>query len=82
MPALHIVLTKQRPPIDSIKQLAKGTPVLEAIEQAATAAEVPVDARVARGRTYRHALERLLADEHLDRVIVPRQRQPPRRAVW
>ena len=46
-------------------------PVLEAIEQAATAVDVPVDARVARGRTYRHALERLLEAEPVDRVIVP-----------
>ena len=51
-------------------QCQLGMPVLEAIEQAAHAAEVPVDARVARGRTYRHALERLLEDEPVDRVIV------------
>ena len=47
-----------------------GMPLLEAIEQAAARAEVPVDARVARGRTYRHALERLLEEEPVDRVIV------------
>ena len=34
------------------------------------APSVPVDARVARGRTYRHALERLLEEEPVDRVIV------------
>jgi hypothetical protein len=31
---------------------------------------VPVDARVARGRTYRDALRRLLDQESFDRVIV------------
>jgi hypothetical protein len=48
-----------------------GMPLLEAIEQAATTAEIPVDARVGRGRTYRHALSLLLDEEPVDRVIVP-----------
>ena len=48
-----------------------GMPLLEAIEQAAASAEIPVDARVGRGRTYRHALANLLAEEPVDRVIVP-----------
>ena len=30
----------------------------------------PVDARIGRGRTYRDALQRLLDDEHFDRIIV------------
>ncbi len=45
-------------------------PLLEAVEQRASAEGVPVDARVSRGRTYRDALERLLNEEHFDRVIV------------
>ena len=45
--------------------------MLEAIEQRAGAKGVAVDARIERGRTYRHALERLLADEDFDRVVVP-----------
>ncbi len=49
---------------------AVGMPLLEAIEQRATAEGIPVDARVSRGRTYRDALQRLLAQEHFDRVIV------------
>lgn len=49
---------------------AVGMPLLEAIEQKATAEGVPVDARVSRGRTYRDALQRLLQEEHFDRVIV------------
>jgi nucleotide-binding universal stress UspA family protein len=47
-----------------------GMPLLEAIEQRATAEGVPVDARVSRGRTYRDALQRLLEQERFDRVIV------------
>ncbi len=49
----------------------KAMPMLEAIEQRAAAQGVPVDARVERGRSYRHALERLLAREQYDRVVVP-----------
>ena len=42
----------------------------EAIEQRAAAARVPVDARIGRGRTVRHALRRLLAVERYDRLVV------------
>ena len=45
-------------------------PMLEAIEQRATAQAVPVDARIERGRSYRHALQRLLEREEFDRVVV------------
>jgi nucleotide-binding universal stress UspA family protein len=45
--------------------------MLEAIEQRATSQGVAVDARIERGRSYRHALERLLAEESFDRVVVP-----------
>lgn len=45
--------------------------MLEAIEQRASAQEVAVDARIERGRSYRHALERLLREESFDRVVVP-----------
>jgi hypothetical protein len=57
-------------------QCELGMPVLEAIEQAAATAEVPVDARVARGRTYRHALERMLDEEPVDRVIISATENP------
>jgi hypothetical protein len=46
-------------------------PILETIEQRATAQGVPVDARIERGRSYRHALARLLESESFDRVVVP-----------
>ncbi len=58
------------------KQCEIGMPLLEAIEQRATAQEIPVDARVERGRSYRHALSRLLDDERFDRVIVSAAEDP------
>ena len=45
-------------------------PLIEAIEQRATAQGIPVDCRTATGRTYRDALRRLLEQERFDRVIV------------
>jgi nucleotide-binding universal stress UspA family protein len=59
-------------PIDSPlpAQSATAMPLLEMIEQRATSQGVAVDSRVARGRTYRDALRRLLDEEHFDRVIV------------
>ncbi len=45
-------------------------PLLEALEQRAHAQGIAVDARIARGRTYRDALRRLLEEEQFDRVIV------------
>ncbi len=59
-------------PLDSAlpRQSGVGMPLLEAIEQRAAAEGVRVDARVQSGRTYRHALARLLERERFDRVIV------------
>jgi hypothetical protein len=51
-------------------QCELGMPLLEAIEQRASAREIPVDARVERGRSYRHALSRLLEREQFDRVVI------------
>jgi nucleotide-binding universal stress UspA family protein len=55
------------------KEAGAAMAMLEAIEQRAAAQEVEVDARIERGRTYRHALERLLEEEDFDRVVVPAQ---------
>ena len=44
--------------------------LLEAIEQRAARAEVPVDARIERGRTARHALRELIAHERFERMVV------------
>jgi nucleotide-binding universal stress UspA family protein len=59
-------------PLDAAlpRQSSIGMPVLEAIEQLAAQAEVPVDARVGRGRTYREALSRLMEEEPVDRIII------------
>ena len=42
----------------------------EAIEQRASAAGIIVDARIATGRTVRHALRQLLDAERYDRLVV------------
>jgi hypothetical protein len=52
------------------RQTLVGMPLLEAIEQRASASGIAVDSRVQAGRTYRHALARLLEHEPVDRVIV------------
>jgi hypothetical protein len=59
-------------PMDSSlpRQALVGMPLLEAIEQRAIASGIAVDSRVQAGRTYRHALARLLEHERFDRVIV------------
>jgi nucleotide-binding universal stress UspA family protein len=44
-------------------------PALEAIEQRAAKQDVPVDTRIERGRTHRHALLELLDRERYDRVV-------------
>jgi nucleotide-binding universal stress UspA family protein len=53
------------------KEAAAAMAMLEAIEQRAGAKGVPVDARIERGRTPRHALQRLLDEETFDRIVVP-----------
>jgi nucleotide-binding universal stress UspA family protein len=72
MPAYLAIVPKRLPLDCSIPaEAAKAMPMLEAIEQRAAAQEVEVDSRIARGRSYRHALDRLLAAECFDRVVVP-----------
>jgi nucleotide-binding universal stress UspA family protein len=72
MPAYLAQVPKSLPlecPIPN--EAGMAMPMLEAIEQRATAQGVPVDARIERGRSYRHALARLLERETFDRVVVP-----------
>ncbi|HEY6145787.1 MAG TPA: universal stress protein [Solirubrobacterales bacterium] len=52
-------------------EAGRAMAMLETIEQRAASQGVPVDARIERGRSYRHALERLLDTETVDRVVVP-----------
>ena len=72
MPAYLAAVPKQLPLDCAIPaEAAKAMPMLEAIEQRASAQGVPVDSRIERGRSYRHALARLLEGEAFDRVVVP-----------
>jgi len=72
MPAYLAAVPKQLPLDCAIPaEAARAMPMLEAIEQRATGQGVAVDARVERGRSYRHALARLLDHERFDRVVVP-----------
>ena len=57
-------------------QCGRGMPLLEAIEQRATAQGVPVDSRVSRGRSSRDALRKLIEQEHFDRIIVSADEDP------
>jgi nucleotide-binding universal stress UspA family protein len=72
MPA-YLAAVSKRLPLDCAipAEAAKAMPMLEAIEQRAIAQGVPVDSRIERGRSYRHALNRLLEREQFDRVVVP-----------
>jgi nucleotide-binding universal stress UspA family protein len=71
MPA-YLARVPRNVPLDSPlpAQSATALPLLEAIEQNAAMQGVAVDSRVARGRSYRDALRRLLQEEHFDRIIV------------
>jgi nucleotide-binding universal stress UspA family protein len=52
------------------RQCTEGMPLLETIEQRAAALGVPVDARIERGRTFRHALREAIDHERYDRIVV------------
>jgi nucleotide-binding universal stress UspA family protein len=72
MPAYLAQVPKSLPLDCAIpKEAGRAMAMLEAIEQRASAQGVPVDARIERGRSYRHALARLLECESFDRVVVP-----------
>jgi hypothetical protein len=59
-------------PLDSPlpRQAAVAIALQEAIEQRAAKFGVPVDARVERGRTYRHALRQMMANERFERIVI------------
>jgi nucleotide-binding universal stress UspA family protein len=52
------------------RQCTEGLPLLETIEQRAGALGVPVDTRIERGRTIRHALREAIVHERFDRIVV------------
>jgi hypothetical protein len=51
-------------------QCSMAVPLLEAVEQRATEAGVPVDSRIERGRNRRHALRQAIAQERFDRIVI------------
>jgi hypothetical protein len=52
------------------RQSRIAIPLQEAIEQRATKFGIAVDARIERGRTYRHALRQTIANERFDRIVI------------
>ena len=52
------------------QQGATSLGLQEAIEQRASLFGVPVDARIERGRTHRHALRQAIAKERYDRIVI------------
>lgn len=62
---LHLPLEASLPHQSQI-----AIPLQEAIEHRAIEFGVPVDARIERGRTYRHALRQTLAHERFDRIVI------------
>jgi hypothetical protein len=52
------------------RQASIAIPLQEAIERRASKFGIAVDARIERGRTYRHALRRSLTEERFDRIVV------------
>jgi hypothetical protein len=58
-------------PLDAAlpRQADQALGVLEAVEQRALGSGVPVDSRIERGRTQRHALLQLLGHERYDRIV-------------
>jgi hypothetical protein len=62
---LHLPLDAPLP-----RQAGIALPLQEAIEHRAAAFDVPVDARIERGRSSRHALRQTIASERFDRIVI------------
>jgi hypothetical protein len=72
VPAYLLVVPLEFAPEAALQgQVGIAMPLLEAVELAATRAGVPVDARIERGRTPVHALQKLWEVEEFKRIIVP-----------
>jgi nucleotide-binding universal stress UspA family protein len=83
VPAYLLVVPLQYPE-DSprTEQVAVAMPLLEAVEQAALRARVPVDARIEKGRSPIHALRRLWEVEQFDRIVAPASGFTPKELTW
>jgi hypothetical protein len=62
---LHLPLEAPLP-----RQSRIAIPLQEAIEQRASKFSVPVDARIERGRTYRHALRQTIEHERFEQIVI------------
>jgi hypothetical protein len=72
VPAYLLIVPLEFDPEAPLKgQVAVAMPLLEAVELAASRAGLAVDARIERGRTATHALQKLWEVERFDRILVP-----------
>lgn len=62
---LHLPLDAALP-----RQSTLAVPMQDAVEQRATQFDVPVDSRIERGRSYRHALRQTIACERFDMIVL------------
>jgi nucleotide-binding universal stress UspA family protein len=71
--AVYLATVSKDLPVDAPLPQHAGTalPLLEAIEQRARRAGVPIDARIQTGRSVRHAIKRFLDYADYDRLVVP-----------
>jgi hypothetical protein len=72
VPAYLLIVPLQYDEDSPLKeQVEVAMPLLEAVEHAALREGVPVDARIEKGRTLTHALQRLWDVERFDRIVAP-----------
>ncbi len=72
VPAYLLIVPLQYDEDSPLKeQVEVAMPLLEAVEHAALRERVPVDARIEKGRTLTHALQRLWDVERFDRIVAP-----------
>jgi hypothetical protein len=72
VPAYLLIVPLSLPEDSALKnEVGIAMPLLEAVEHAALRRGVPVDARIEKGRSLTHALQRLWEVESFDRVLAP-----------
>lgn len=62
---LHLPLDAALP-----RQSMLAVPMQDAVEQRAAQFDVPVDSRIERGRSYRHALRQTIENERFDMIVL------------
>lgn len=69
---IYLATVPMQLPLDTPlpRQCERAIPLLEAIERRAATFGVPVDSRIDRGRSVRHALTELMEHEHFERLVV------------